>query len=65
MKYSEQPKEIKLQDDVDTLLEVNEELRKRIDKAIEYINYMFYKANENDIIDDLLKIEKILKGSEE
>lgn len=36
-----------------------------INKAIEYIDYMFDKANENDIIDDLLKIEKILKGSEE
>lgn len=65
MKYSELPKEIKLQDDVNTLLEVNEELRKRINKALEYINYMFDKANENDIIDDLLKIEKILKGSED
>lgn len=42
-----------------------DKLQKRINKAIEYINYMFDKANENDIIDDLLKIEKILKGSEE
>lgn len=42
-----------------------DELQKRINTAIEYINYMFDKANENDIIDDLLKIEKILKGSEE
>jgi hypothetical protein len=42
-----------------------ERLQQRIDKAIEYINYMFDKANENDIIDDLLKIEKILKESEE
>ena len=43
----------------------NNVLQQRIDKAIKYINYMFDKANENDIIDDLLKIEKILKGSEE
>lgn len=43
----------------------NIDLHNRINKAIEYINYMFDKANENDIIDDLLKIEKILKGSEE
>lgn len=43
----------------------NIDLHNRINKALEYINYMFDKANENDIIDDLLKIEKILKGSEE
>lgn len=41
------------------------DLQQRIDKVIKYINYMFDKANENDIIDDLLKIEKILKGSED
>jgi len=47
------------------LIKLVEDLQQRIDKVIEYINYMFDKANENDIIDDLLKIEKILKGSED
>ena len=51
--------------DVEAEYLMRKKFQQRIDKAIEYINYMFDKANENDIIDDLLKIEKILKGSKE
>ena len=64
-KYSELSKEIKLQDDVNTLLDVNEELRKIIDKAIEYIEEKYY----DDLFDDTLtqfqdKLLSILRGEE-
>lgn len=51
-----------LKDKLIEQLQLNNDLLIRIRKTIEYINYMFDKANENDIIDDLLKIEKILEG---
>ena len=62
---SDKPTKKELEKTVIKLVTKNTEKNIRIKKAIEYINYMFDKANENDIIDDLLKIEKILKGSEE
>lgn len=62
---SDKPTKKELEKTVIKLVAKNTEKNIRIKKAIEYINYMFDKANENDIIDDLLKIEEILKGSEE
>ena len=62
---SDKPTKKELEKTVIKLVTKNTEKNIRIKKAIEYINYMFDKANENDIIDDLLKIEEILKGSEE
>ena len=66
MKYSELPKEVKLQDDVNSLLDTNEELRKRIDKAIEYIDRMTraidYDDDELITWEYIIDIEKILRG---
>jgi len=42
--YSDLPKEIKLQDDIDSLLYTNMKLENRIDKAIEHL----YKRNEQN-----------------
>ena len=38
------------------------QLEQRIDKALKKINNMFDLGNEETIIDDLLELEKILKG---
>lgn len=62
--YDDLPKEVSFIVRKDTK-PTYDKLEHRINKALKYINYMFDKANENDIIDDLLKIEKILKGSED
>ena len=51
-------------DEIHCLYDEKKELQQRIDKAIEYINYMFDKGNDEDIVDDLLELEKILKGSD-
>lgn len=39
-------------------------LQQRIDKALNKIDNMFNKGDENSIIDDLLELDKILKGSD-
>ena len=41
------------------------ELQQRIDKALNKIDTMFNNGNEETIIDDLLELDKILRGSEE
>ena len=64
MKYSELPKEIKLQDDVNTLLEVNEELRKIIDKAIKYIED-FKKVYKEEVYIPLEEVLNILRGEDD
>ena len=63
MKYSELPKEIKLQDDVNTLLEVNEEIRKIIDKAIKYIED-FKKVYKEEVYIPLEEVLDILRGED-
>ena len=50
----------------DMIFELQEEtecLKKIIGKALSKINNMFELADESKIIDDLLELEKILKGS--
>lgn len=37
-------------------------LQQRIDKALNKINNMFDRGDANTIIDDLLELDKILKG---
>ena len=39
-------------------------LQQKIDKALNKIDNMFNKGDENSIIDDLLELDKILKGSD-
>lgn len=52
----------------DTIIDLQEELseinelKERIDKALRKIENMFDLGNEETIIDDLLELEKILKG---
>lgn len=41
------------------------DLKERIDKAIKKIDNMFDLGDANTIIDDLLELEKILKGEED
>lgn len=40
------------------------QLQRRINKALKKINNMFELANEETIIDDLLELDKILKGND-
>ena len=42
--------------------EIANDYKQRIDKALNKINNMFDNGNENTVIDDLLELEKILKG---
>lgn len=44
------------------LREEKEELQARIDRALKKIDNMFDNGDESKIIDDLLGLEKILKG---
>lgn len=46
------------------LLDDYNELNQRIEKASNKINNMFDKGNTNTIVDDLLELDKILKGSD-
>lgn len=46
------------------LLDDYNELNQRIEKASNKINNMFDRGDANRITDDLLELEKILKGSE-
>lgn len=46
------------------LLDDYNELNQRIEKALNKINNMFDRDDANRITDDLLELEKILKGSE-
>ena len=46
------------------LLDDYNELNQRTEKALNKINNMFDKGDANRITDDLLELEKILKGSE-
>ena len=46
------------------LLDDYNELNQRIEKALNKINNMFDRGDANTIIDDLLELDKILKGSE-
>ncbi len=42
----------------------NQELEIRINKALNKIDNMFDRGDANTIIDDLLELDKILKGSD-
>ena len=46
------------------LQQENQQLKERINKALNKIDNMFNKGNDNTIIDDLLELNKILKGSD-
>lgn len=46
------------------LLDDYNELNHRIEKASNKINNMFDRGDANTIIDDLLELDKILKGSD-
>ena len=46
------------------LLDDYNELNQRIEKALNKINNMFDRGDANRITDDLLELDKILKGSE-
>lgn len=47
------------------ILKENEQLKERINKALNKIDNMFDRGDTNTIIDDLLELDKILKGSDE
>lgn len=42
----------------------NKQLKERINKALNKIDNMFDRGDANTIIDDLLELDKILKGSD-
>lgn len=42
----------------------NKQLQERINKALNKIDNMFDRGDTNTIIDDLLELDKILKGSD-
>lgn len=46
------------------LLDDYNELKQRTEKASNKINNMFDRGDDNTIIDDLLELDKILKGSD-
>ena len=46
------------------LLDDYNELNQRTQKALNKINNMFDRSDANAIIDDLLELDKILKGSD-
>lgn len=46
------------------LLDDYNELNQRIEKALNKINNMFDRGDANRITDDLLELDKILKGSD-
>ena len=46
------------------LLDDYNELNQRMEKASNKINNMFDRGDANTIIDDLLELDKILKGSD-
>jgi hypothetical protein len=46
------------------LLDDYNELNQRIEKASNKINNMFDRGDANTIVDDLLELDKILKGSD-
>lgn len=46
------------------LLDDYNELNQRTKKALDKINNMFDRGDANTIIDDLLELDKILKGSD-
>lgn len=49
---------------IDKLQQENKQLKERIKKALNKINNMFDRGDTNTIIDDLLELDKILKGSD-
>ena len=49
---------------IDKLMEENRQLKESRDKALKKIDNMFNLGNEYTIIDDLLELDKILKGSD-
>lgn len=46
------------------LLDDYNELNQRIEKASNKINNMFDRGDANTIVDDLLELDKIIKGSD-
>lgn len=46
------------------LQQENQQLQERINKALNKIDNMFDRGDTNTIIDDLLELDKILKGSD-
>lgn len=45
-------------------VEENKQLKERINKALNKIDNMFDRGDTNTIIDDLLELDKIFKGSD-
>ncbi len=56
--------EEELKDFIIELQEENSRYERRINKALNKINNMFDRGDANTIIDDLLELDKILKGSD-
>lgn len=56
--------EEELKDFIIELQEENSRYERRINKALNKINNMFDRGDGNTIIDDLLELDKILKGSD-
>ena len=50
--------------EIKQLQQENQQLKEKINKALNKINNMFDRGDGNTIIDDLLELEKILKGSD-
>ena len=50
--------------DNNDLLKENKQLKERINKALNKIDNMFDRGDGNTLIDDLLELEKTLKGSD-
>lgn len=46
------------------ILKENKQLKERINKVLNKIDNMFDRGDANTIIDDLLELDKILKGSD-
>lgn len=54
----------KLLNYINSLKQENQQLKEKINKALNKINNMFDRGDGNTIIDDLLELDKILKGSD-
>ena len=50
--------------ETERLEQENQQLKERINKALNKIDNMFDRGDPNTIIDDLLELDKILKGSD-
>lgn len=50
--------------EIENLQQENKQLEERINKALNKIDNMFDRSDTSTIIDDLLELDKILKGSD-